>query len=119
MGALFCSNEEASLDTVRISVANLATMACSRGLPGFRFGVLNPKKLEKGEQIYQALGGAVELTPLAEELLADTFCARKFEIDPKTGMADARFVVDTEEAEAVLDWFSVWGRYSDFVYDAS
>lgn len=63
------------------------------------------KKWETGERSYQALGGAARLTLFGVAHLMCEFGASRFELDTKTGLYDARFVVDEAHVGNVLKFF--------------
>lgn len=91
---------------IRISVGNLASFIVSGGGSYHRFGIPNMKKLEAGERSYQALGGAARLTPFGVAHLMCEFGASRFELDAKTGLYDARFLVDEAHVENVFKFFN-------------
>lgn len=92
---------------VRVSIANLAWYARMRGIEARSvFGVLDPKKLERGIWCYGALGGGAMLNPEGKRLLEDTLDATDFELDLFTDLYDARFRVDEANLELVLKTFS-------------
>lgn len=63
------------------------------------FGLVNRKKLAKGEQAFSALGGAVEMTEAGRAKLTESIDARFQE------GADARFVIDGSRLEKAFDLF--------------
>lgn len=92
---------------VRVSIANLAWFAQVNGSPiRYPFGVVNEKKLAKGERQYQALGGGAMLTGRGKRMLEFHLGATNFEFDSGSGFFDARFVLDEEHVETV--WNSFW-----------
>lgn len=98
---------EANMAQVRVSVANLAVFLQRRGANMVEiFGIPNSKKLVEGTMIYQALGGAAELTDEGKEFFGRKFCAEKFEKDKRTGRFDARFLVGEENLEEVFSMFA-------------
>lgn len=101
---------------VRVSVGNLAWYAAQEGgLSTSVFGILNPKKLKKGERQYGALGGAAMLNDTGKKYLEDSYGATDFEFDAATAFWDARFVIDDAHLEDVLSLFAdTHGPVQDF-----
>lgn len=89
---------------VRVSVGNLVRLV-SGGKLKVAFGVLNPKKLEKGERFVQALGGRANLTAVGKEILERQFGAEGFELDENSGMYDAAFIAPEDSLEGILAFF--------------
>lgn len=101
----------------RISVANLATSVQMKG-QAWWFGMPNPKKLEAGNWIYQGLGGGAELTEAGKLELEKRFGASNFEKDDRTGVYDARFLVEENMLEAALGFFGdIAGRPNAYELD--
>lgn len=90
---------------VRVSVANLATYiknaATGEVTP---VGILNEKKLKKGEILLQALGGGAKMSTHGKSILVDAFDAT-FAPEGDEASDDARFVVDESQLEMVLGLF--------------
>lgn len=93
-------------EIVRVSVANLAwymrNNATGVQVP---IGILNPKKLMKGEKSYQALGGAVMLTDAGKHMCEGSLGATNLEYDNKTGCFDARFEIHADMLGIALSAF--------------
>jgi hypothetical protein len=95
---------------IRVSIANLAWYAKVMGKDiQHPIAILNPKKLEKGERHYMALGGGAMLTESGKALLERDFGASDFEFDKKTGFFDARFQINEEHLETVFWLFTMDG----------
>ena len=111
---------------IRVSIANLAIAVRQQGRHGLSlqrryFGILNPKKLEKGERQYQALGGAAMLTEVGKSVLEEVTGATNFELDKETGFYDARFQIDESDLDCVFQSFSrkddIYGYEQDRTLD--
>lgn len=94
---------------VRVSIANLAwSVRTTHGRSWHPFGIVNQKKLAKGERWYGALGGGVMLTQQGKEELEHFYGASDFEFDAHSGFFDARFQVDEEtDLEGVFSMFPI------------
>lgn len=90
---------------VRVSIGNLVRLVSNGRKLRTAFGVLNPKKLAKGERFVQALGGRANLTPLGKEILERQFGAEGFELDENSGMYDAAFIAPEESLEGIFKFF--------------
>ncbi len=89
---------------VRLSIGNLARFV-SDGKDTYAFGVLNPKKLAKGERFVQALGGRANLTQRGKEILERQFGAEEFEFDEHSGRYDAAFIAPEAHLGGILAFF--------------
>jgi hypothetical protein len=70
-------------------------------------GILSPGAHEKGQRMFQALGGGVMLTGLGEDHVKLRFGAEQFERDHPDANVDARFVIDGPTfVRSALLWFS-------------
>lgn len=95
---------------VRVSVANLAWFARVSGSANRHpFGIVNEKKLKRGERQYMALGGGAMLAQAGKELLEAQIGATNFEFDEHTGCFDARFQIDEDRLESVFYHFEHYG----------
>lgn len=92
---------------IRISVANLVPRLIVQETGERHFvGLLNRKLLKHGERVYDAIGGAAELTEAGRTFLRDCFNAR-FEKG-----RDARLFVQMDDVDVVMQLFEA--RDPDF-----
>ena len=93
------------MSDVRISIGVLAPVISVDGSETRLIGILNRRALSLGQRRYAAIGGAVELTTEGIIYLQRRFDARAFE------GSDARFIVDEQHVDDVLEFFERRSRH--------
>lgn len=90
---------------VRVSVANLATYV-KNAVTGevTAVGIINEKKLQKGEILLQSLGGGAKMSTHGKSILVDAFDAT-FAPEGDETSDDARFTIDESQFDMVLALF--------------